>query len=823
MSNLTVTSNPVSLVRRLVNLKSDLESRTDPMVYAQNLIDELKSSKIAERLETYIITGDMRYTSVHPADAFKAVVYAMSTVIGAPVRHNSGILPSPAAGEESSLAVIMSRPLLFDELMVMYYQDSMVAHYEFDEGKEDRVVHAPLVLSWGSPVRDYRLLGESNNKAFYWPVDVDLPPEIKPWLTRTPSEITTLVTGLKRQGHRMVSLENLQLDPSMIYIDGINDLGVFVLTDAQMSLVNAEMGLNADPYQGTIWYDDGSFAKGSLVSESCSGLKPGYYGGVKRPYGATGSAVSTRGSIMDSYSLVPWSASLNSQQCSYANISFPVREQLPEPETFMMATIGFPPYVQALNEKLVSSIGHLFKRCPVRGVAGKVAVGMSEAKVQFIVRGPKFQEHISNMVWLFNPSLPVHTSLMKVKVQFIRDETAEGNLIMLNLHAANHDWVDRWYIKYAGRDCDGDGAVLTDDPIVMEHAVWPGQIQWHDTTQYKSTADAPVEDVETCIRVATERIRTYSGRIGILDTLSRRIHRQNPELLTWNLRVLLSEAIQRSLSAQKKNSGIDKFNGYKWLVDNLPVGSENWLFHNVHDEINEIPTRVRAYLNDRTEVGVPAFDDLFKELEGIADAMPGHFQAAQDILALLQEIPTENYHRFKAKGRALYAKYQARTPESQIKEVLQFISKAKRVWRTGTVMDNPDYHLSYTQKADVVRSWARSLSKRIPTELLVGTMINHLSLNLLSHILDVEDLEQLGLLNGYYLPVSTGEDLKPGMIGKRGSFAALITHPHFLSVLTLDREYRVENLHRLSGPSWITRTSNISKRCTHILHVKEVK
>lgn len=820
---MSIQTQPAPLAKRLVNLKTDLETIPEPTEYVKSLIDELPSSKIAEQLETYIITGDERYTEVSPSAAFKAIVYASKPVIGAPVRHQGDIVLSPAPGDDSDIPTIISRPLLFDELLIMYYQDSVLERFEFEEGHEERVVHAPLELTWGEPSRKYRLLGESNNKAFYWPADIELPSEIAPWITRTPSERTTMITGLKRQGHRISALEGLTLDPSKIYYDGINDLGVCVLKDEQMATINTELGLEADPFQSTIWFADGSFAKGAVVSESSSGLKPGFYGGVKRPYGANGSTISTRGSIMDSYTLVPWTPSLNSQQCAYASIDFPVREQLPDPDTFSKAVTGFPPYIQSLNEQLISSIGQLFKKCPVRGYAGKVAVGLTGAPVQFILRGPKVKEHIQTMVMLFNPSLPVHTSIMKVKVQFIRDESAIGNLIQLNLHPDNHGFVDQWWIKWAGRDNDGDGIVLTDDPIVMKHAVLPSQIQWHDTTQYKSTTDVPVTDEETCIRVATERIRTYAGRIGILDKLARRIHRQDPELLTWELRILLSEAVQRSISAQKKNSGMDQFNGYQWLLEHLPVGSTNWLFHNLHDEIDEVPVRVRAYLNDRTEVGVPDFDELFKELEGVAEAMPAHFKAAQEILGLLQEIPKDNYHQFKAKGRELYAKHQARVSEAQIKEVLQFIAKSKQLWRTGTITDYSEYNLSYTQKADVIRSWARDLSKRVSTMLLVGTMIKNLSLNLLSHILDVGDLEQLGLLNGYYLPVCTEAELKVGITGSRGSYAALISHPHFLNGLNDYSRYRMANIHQLTGASWITKTSGRMKISTHIVHVKEVK
>jgi hypothetical protein len=818
----TVHQKPIPLARRLVNLSTDLESIPDPRTYVQKLIDEVPSSKICEQLEIYLLTGDLEYATLQPAEAFKAVVYATRPVVGIPVQTANGIQPSPALGDASDLPVVMSRPLLFDELLVMHYQDNVTERYEFDEGAVERVIHAPLTLNWDSI--DYDLLGESLNKAFYWPQERDVPQEIGPWLTKVPSERTTLITGLKRAGYSLDTLQGLKLDPSMIYEDGVNDLGVCVLTDEHISAINDEIGLIADPYQGTIWFsDDGSFFKGTLVSQSSSGLKPGYYGGVKRPHGATGAVVSTRGSIMDSYTLVPWKASMNRQQTDYAGLIFPVREELPTPETFAKAALGFPPFIQNLNEQLISSAGELFRRVSVSGYAGKISIGLSQSGVQFIIRGPNVKERTQTMVWLFNPSLPVHMKLMKVKVQFIQDETLLGNLIQLNLHATNHDWIERWYIQWAGRDCDGDGAVLTADPIVIKYAVWPSKVQWHDTTQYKSVADYPAGDCESCIRVATERIRLHAGKIGVLDKLARRIHRKDPELLTWKLRVLLSEGIQRAISAQKKNSGLDMSKIYSMLKSMLPVGSDQWLFGNVHDEIDQISANVRAYLRDRSEVGVPDFESLFDELRNMSDSMPKHIQAAQDVLALLQEIPTDSHHQFKSKGRELYAKYQARASRDQMEEVLGFIVKAKALWRTGCLYNDHDYSLGYNQKINVVRSWSRTLSRHAPTRLLVGAMIQHLSLNLLSHILDAQDLEHLNLLNGYYLPVSTGKDLQVGMVGSRGSYAALIVHPHFLSVLDEKKQYRIEDIHVLNGSNWITRTSHRSKQSTHLIRVKEVR
>ncbi|MBT4361757.1 MAG: hypothetical protein HOD11_12390, partial [Candidatus Marinimicrobia bacterium] len=185
--------------------------------------------------------------------------------------------------------------------------------------------------------------------------------------------------------------------------------------------------------------------------------------------------------------------------------------------------------------------------------------------------------------------------------------------------------------------------------------------------------------------------------------------------------------------------------------------------------------------------------------------------------------PSDSYHRFKAKGRELYAKHQARASQNHIEEVLKFIVQAKSLWRTGSLKNDSDDSLSYNQKINVVRSWSRVLSERVPTRLLVGAMIQHLSLNLLSNILDIQDLEHLNLLNGFYLPVNTQKQLQVGMLGGRGSYAALISHPNFLTALDEKKQYRIEDIHSLSGSNWITRTSHKSKQSTHLIRVKEVK
>jgi len=822
-------SNPHAVVtplaKRLISLRDDVRTNSVNRSYVKALAKEVQSTRVSERLETYLLTSDASHLRVSEAEAFKSVVYATSSVIGAPVMFNGEIVASPSPGDESPIPLVVSRSLLFSEVLTMYWQDNPVERLDFNEGSQDRVRHAPLSLKWHG--EEYELLGESLRKSFYWPASVPLAEEFVPWLSRRAQDRTTMITGVRRQGLSVLSLTGLDLNPSQVYEEGVDDLGVCVLKDSKLQSLNDEIGLVADPYQGTIWFQDGSFWKGTIQSETSSGRTPGFYGGLKRPARANGPTSCTRASIMDSYTMVPWEASVNRQQTDFSNLELPLAVRLPSRDTFVKAALGFPPYVQQLNDQLTSCCGELVRRSPVNGYAGKVAIGTTDELVQFIISGPDMVKRVRTMVWLFNPTLPVHTSLMKVRVQF-RKSSRPGTLIQLNVDESNSDWIERWYMKLSGRDVDGDGAVLTAEPALLSKAHWPEDITWHDTTQYKSNQDVDSDDKQTAIRVSTERVRLYSGRIGIYDKLARRIHRQDPKLLTWELRVQLSEAIQRSISAQKKNSGVDKYDGYAWLLNQLPVGAVEWLFENVHDHIDELEVRTRAFLSNHQRNGQSDealnYGSLLEDLEDVAEEMPKHIDAVREVLNLVQQIPKDAYHTFKEQGRQLWARHQADASEVQIQDVLSFITKAKHLWRTGSsTVDGESSSVGFNQKLMIIRTWARQLSERVSTRLLMGAMINHLSLNLLSHVLDVEDLEQLGLTNGVYLPISTKSEPSIGMTGSRSSFAALISHPYYLGALREGHKYRIEDIHNLTGSRWSTRTTRREKLSTHILHVKEVR
>ena len=822
----TAQQTPVPLARQLVDLKRNIESGRADRSDVQRLAAQLGSSKLGERLRAYLYSRDVEFLKITLSQAFKAVVYHQEPKVGEPVRWEGGIVPSPSPGAATELPVIHSRQTLFQNVLVMYWQDEPLEHYEFEEGRQERVLHAPLTLQWNGV--HFNLLCETSNKSFYWPRTIPIPDSITPWLTLRPQDRTTLATGLKRQGYKLNKFQGIRLIPNQIHTEGIWDLGVCVLSDESVNELSAELGVSMDATQITLWFSDGSYFKGSCISQTLSGLAPGFYGGIKRPSGAKGEAICTTGSVMDSFQYVPWSASLNRQQCDYAELNLPVRAKLPSQETFVKASTGFPAYIQQLNDQLISSAGRIFRKCDVQGYAGKVAVGVTDEDVQFIIRGPDLKPRVKTMAFLFSPALPVHKDIMKVRVEFIQDETIHGNLLQLNVGKQNHSWIAKWYIAWAGRDNDGDGIVLSSDPVVLNDAVHYSKINWFDTTQFKSTADSDMDDAETAIRVATERIRHFSGKIGIYDKLARRIIREDPGLMSWEMRTLQTEAIQRSISATKKNSGSDKFEGYGWVMENLPPKCQDWLFENIHDDIDNVSALVKSALNGRSKdepvVDSSEYKKMTQGLESVSEVMPAHYTAASEMLSLLQEFPKDEYHKIKARGRVLWAKNQADTNSEIIRDVLQFISRTKHLWRSVYANDptvNPGF--SYENAAMVIRTWAFDLSKRVNSHLLVGAMVTSFSLNLLGHVLDLEDLRYSGFIEGIFVPVATEKTIKPGMMGRSGTFAAILAHHRYLSALGENKVYKVQAVFPMTAANWIPRTSRNLKQSTVLLKLAEVK
>jgi hypothetical protein len=821
-----VHQSPEPLAKQLVNLKHRFMKGEITDDDIDQLIEQRPGSRITEQLQTFKYTHDVTCLEISSSLAFRAVVYQQDILIGVPVRYQGKLVPSPAPGDGNDLPIIYSRPLLFPLLTVRWQEDT-VERYEHDGMTHERALHGDLELEWEGEMHD--LLCETDKKSFYWPRTKSLPSEIQPWLTRMPQERTTLATGIKRMGHELDALKGIELSPRCVVSDGIWDLGVAVLPDVVMQRVCIELGIEVKVIQITIFFLDGSFFKGAAQSTTFSDMPAGFYGGVKRPHGVSDETASTRGSVMDAFELIPWSASLSRQTSDYAGLVLPVRAKLPSSATFMKATTGFPGYVKRLHQELISTAGRLFRKVEVAGYAGKVGIGRTDTPVQFIIRGAHVTDGMRTMALLFSPALPVHTKIMKVAVQCVTDPSIEKHLIQLNVSESNHDWIQTWWIEWAGRDNDGDGITLTTSSEVLDHAVKWTDVKRVDTTQFKSTKDTVADSNEEAIRTATERIRLYSKRIGIYDKLARRIVRQDPELMTWEIRLLLTEAIQRSISAQKKRSQAELFNGYQWLLEKLPEDAPDWIFHNVHDDIDEVSANVKLLLSEAINLpeqleGNAYLTEVRKSLTAVAEAMPAHYQAATETLDLAMDLPKHEYHELKQRGRSVWATTQARSSHAVVDDVFAFIARSKRLWRSVASNDrklNPGF--GYLPAARIIRTWAQKLATRVNAKLLIGAMVNEFSLNLLGNVLAVEDLQLLGLRHGLYVPVATYKELKPGMVASKGAIAALLAHPRYLDALSDGSHYRIEAIHAMSGLGWLSRNSRRGKQSVKLLSLKEVK
>lgn len=749
-------------VKTLMTLKQNVDSGKITDKDLESL--SKYSSQVKEKVREYHYTKDTNALAFTLQEAFRAVVYQTKLNAGEPVLQGGKIVPSADLEDTSENPVIFSRPVLFDNLKVLYWKDEPLSRIEFDDGAVEKVNHAPLELDW--ECRQYKLLAEVQKKSFYWPGDLDIPVEIKPWLTNKPQDRTTLATGLKRQGIRLKSLEGLELP--VVHRGTTNDLGVWVMTKEQIQSISDELGCNAEASQVTIWFNDGCYFKGTILSTNLSEMKQGIYGGLKRPGIVKDNPFTTRGSIMDNYILVPWTASINRQQTDYSGIDLPVNAELPPKELWMKASTGFPGYINQFNDCITSRAGKLFQKCSVDGYAGKAAVGNSSKPVQFIIRGPKLKDDMIEMAWLFNPTLPVHTDIMKLKVELIQDKSMDGNLIQLNTHQVNKDWIEYWYMAYAGRDCDGDGFTLSTDPTLLQVAKHWSEIEWHDTTSIKSESDSKTEDEEMSIRTATERIRLFSSKIGIYDKCARRLLRQDESLMTEPLRLELTEAIQRCISAQKKNSGADKYQGYGWLLNHLPDDAEEWLFENIHDDLDLVGASTKDYLtkdlyqrqhDSDKDIPVEALGSMLDCLNSVREEMPDHYKASVELLGLTQYPTSEAYRNVKAKGRQFWAKYQARASHEQLKQVLEFITRAKSLWSKSS---DDEHGLRFSQTVRIITHQAEDLIQQVEPLLVIGAILNYLNMNLLGHILTVRNLKAVGLINGLYLPINHN-NVNPGL------------------------------------------------------------
>jgi hypothetical protein len=705
---------------------------------------------------------------------------------------------------------------------VGYWQDEPLERVELSTGRSsDLVRHAPYELRWEGS--EYLLVAETLRKSFYFPKN-QIPDFIQPWLSLEPQKRSDLAAGLKRQGVRLQSLAGIHLslelvhkkestEPKAVY----GELGLCVLSDAQFLEVQEEIGLPVHALQVTLWFANGSYFKGTLQSETLSGLAPGFYGGLKHPTQLTEPTTSVLGAVMDEYSLVPWTPSMNRQQTDYTGIPLPVRSQFPDQATFVKAATGFPGYVRQFNQEIMASAYRLFQKSPVKGFAGKVGVTTDSDPVHFVIRGQSIhREEIRNMVFLFSPTLPIHTDVLRVRVKLIPDDKIRNHLILLNVHPVNLKCVSKWYMAWAGRDCDGDGFTLSDDTCVLKHAKIPEYIPWFDTTQFKSITDEPEETQFDAVRTATGRIRSASHLIGQYDKAARRIIRQEPDLMTGELRILFTEAIQRAISSQKKNSGSERFRGYQWILEHLPEGCDSWLIPHEealsdHDKLDALEPAFKSL--GKSGLSVPdMMAQAHKLLKTVQDIMPDHVHEAQNILELLMEPDPETLDRLRSRGRNRFESVQSRTPRETVIRVLGEVDECKALWQS-VAAGTAKYNLTYQEASRIIENKMGGMLKTDYTITLVS-ILKEFPLSLIANILSIEELQMLRIISGCIIPIWYTGRLYNNQLFSGAELQSMASHPSFGQCVCPKNDYRITAV-KETGPKYQT--------ISHIIKIKEVQ
>lgn len=285
------------------------------------------------------------------------------------------------------------------------------------------------------------------------------------------------------------------------------DLGVWVMPDEQYAAVAS--GVEDSPVGGlqvTAVFDGKDsndvrqpwYFKGLIVPESLSAMPTGMYDGFKAlSANATyGSGRCVRLSVMRSLGAEPWGSSVNSQALTYvglqdggeiAGVTEPgVQFPLEHIAKFVLGVNGVGGFARELRDWCNAQVAQFGRKRSTDGVAG-VALPVNRPKVdaEFVLltdgkQGYKNGE-VLEAVFLWNPALPTHTDLMKVRVQVEHRKELSGSRI-LAVNVAQSEFLDKAYIDHAGRDIDGDGFVLSFESHLVENAV-----RWQDTTLTNST------------------------------------------------------------------------------------------------------------------------------------------------------------------------------------------------------------------------------------------------------------------------------------------------------------------------------------------------
>lgn len=823
----------------------------------KSLHERYATGDIGDVLAEYRESGNISILDkIDEKMAVKAIIYR-SRVRECPVVKGGNIVSSKELDK-----VYYERPWI-PGVVGMRWEDQPVIR----KNNVDHPKHAPMHMEFNG--KKLSLVCETKDKSFYFET---IPDWAEKFLVMNVSQkVSDLATVLKRPGIEMSELRKLKLNTKLTSTrmiknrDGVEkdvyDMGVWVLPKADFRNMMDHIGIKGlSPLQITV-IGDGIYFKGTVTCETLANMVPAIYGGIKKAEDRDYMEDAIIASVMDSFVHTPWKSTLNRQQCDYTGCHMPINIDHPSKEVTAKAMSGFGPYVDQFNSKIIASSGKMLKKISVKGYAGKCSIGNVEEDVQFIVRSNRVSKRkIKDMVWLVNPSLPVYKEFPLVKVLIVPDKRIDGHLLQVNMNDKNLKWVSDIYISLYGRDADGDGFTLTDDPIfwalLSDKVVASDKLTWLDTTKFKGQADKRVNTREAAIIQATHRIRTASGDVGRVDKLARRIYRYDSVLLDWELSLVCTGAIQSSITAQKKKTDRKEYTGgwiYKFIESDvmklIHERDEYGTFLNMHDTMDGIAAACKKQLSTDQEMRVlknmkqdsiikARYNEvkhehaLAKQMissmrKRMKDELPDKHSALTKTLALVITKNASNDETFRVardNAEVMYAVATAKLGIDRLIKMDEDMIKIRKIW--GSVgRGEEDNVLNYRSAARIIKAIILTMYEAYGEDNVIAAVVagpHKLSDGLLAKIINEKHMAKLGMDTIMYIPIAAkklNQKHMEGVILGRGELTGLLADKHFINAIGDSERFQIIKAIQYDGINWNT-NSGSNKQSSYLLKVR---
>jgi|GEM_PF-4136783 len=687
--------------------------------------------------------------------------------------------------------------------------------------------------------REYMLIASGKNKTFYWPTDVPIPSELKPWIeSKNIQSKNDFVAGLKRHGHT----EYIKDIDITVQEEHQFDLGAVVLPREVVKQLSKRFGFDVNLSQITIWFEDGTFFKGTVESDEFSKMPVGYYGGLKSAISKYDGknkvkalkigARAIRMNVLSNYRVQPWEATANHQQFTYTGNKMPVVVEPVNNELLAKICLGEPGITMQAQQEFLSNISRALHKFNVSGYAGQIGAYCDTSSANFIIftSDRKLKNQIKEFTFLWSPFLPVHTDLMKVLVKFMYKPDYDG-VICLNTNEQNMEWIDRWFIQYAGRDCDGDGIVITDDPRIISLAKNVPEIQWYNTVQFKGETPVDCTNSHLALMMSYSNIILHSGIVGTFDNFARRIITERPALMTWELRVRLTKIIQMGISSVKKHVDDEDLNNpfiiYKIL--GLDYKTNEWLRKSTIDfkkEVVEVVKKLNGtvqklmFIKEGQDPEVfkleitELYQNLHEKLDKIELADPKAVKAFTSAVEAAQEFTCERsaYFNMKNIGKSLLA--EAKAVDILAAEIL--LAEIKDLWyrkddESQSIAE--EIGLDFNEIKDLIEYQIET--SEIEPRALFGVLLSNLSSRFLTSIISMEQMLQLDRLSGQNMYCSYSIPVKNNTlhVGQRltfGQLSARVPMSQLLAEMPIC-DYLIKDIKQAQYYNWASKTGNIQQ------------